>query len=102
LHWILGALPPGFLTAALAMEIAHYVWPRHRRWLCLEHNWDGRILYDNYVRETLVALNFLWQQPVVLSTKTKNGDEFVYVCESTDSSKVHAVSRQDYDNLSGA
>jgi stage V sporulation protein R len=71
-------------------------------WLCLEHNWDGRILYDNYVRETLVALNFLWQQPVVLSTKTKNGDEFVYVCESTDSSKVHAVSRQDYDNLSGA
>ena len=39
LHWILGALPPGFLTAARAMEIAHYVWPRHRRWLYPSASW---------------------------------------------------------------
>jgi stage V sporulation protein R len=66
-------------------------------WLCLEHKWDGRTLYDKYVRDTLVALNFLWQQPVVLSTKDKNNDEFVYVCEGTDSKQVYLASRSDYD-----
>ena len=69
-----------------------------RGWLCLEHKWDGRMLFDGYVRETLAALNFLWQQPVVLSTKTKNGDEFVYLCETPDASKVYLASRADYDN----
>lgn len=44
------------------------------------------------------GMNFLWQQPVVLSTKTKNGDEFVYLCETPDASKVYLASRADYDN----
>jgi stage V sporulation protein R len=68
-----------------------------RGWLCLEHKWDGRMLYDSYVRECLTALRFLWQNTVVLSTKTKSGDEFIYMCESDDPAKVYIVSRSEYD-----
>lgn len=66
-------------------------------WLCLEHQWDGRMLYPSYVRECMAALNFLWQKPVVLSTRTKNGNEFVYVCENENAESVYMVSRDDYD-----
>lgn len=39
LHWLAGALPLGFLLAALAMEIAHYFSPSHRRWLYPSASW---------------------------------------------------------------
>lgn len=72
-----------------------------RGWLCLDHRSDGRMLHDSYARETLASLYFLWQQPVVLSAKTKNGDEFVYVCESGEADKVIIASRDDYDKHIG-
>lgn len=68
-----------------------------RGWLCLEHVWDGRMLFDSYVRECMTALNVLWKNVVVLSTRTKAGEEFVYVCENDDPSKVYLASRDDYD-----
>jgi len=51
--------------------------PNHRGkgWFLLQHQWDGRPLYEPYVRETIAAINRIWRNNVILATRSKDGEE---------------------------
>jgi stage V sporulation protein R len=66
-------------------------------WMCLEHSWDDRPLYDPYVRHTLASIYYFWQKPIVLATRTRTGEEFVYVCESDNHKEVATIPRDEYE-----
>lgn len=48
--------------------------------LFLEHVWDGRVLYESYVRETLSSIHYLWNRDVLLATKTDSEEDVVFLC----------------------
>lgn len=74
--------------------------PNHRgkKWFLLEHVWDGRTIYDKYAREVLVAIYKLWGHFVVLTTKTIDEKDIVYVCDGVDpESHVTVLYRESYE-----
>ena len=66
-------------------------------WLCLEHVSDGRSLHDPYARMTLGSLRSLWRNTVVLSTKGKDGREYVYVAEVQETDAIAKLDRATYE-----
>jgi spore cortex formation protein SpoVR/YcgB (stage V sporulation) len=55
-------------------------------------------LYDPYARAVLTSIHYLWGKEVMLATKDKDNDEYVYVCVGNDPQKdVALVSREDYE-----
>jgi stage V sporulation protein R len=75
--------------------------PNHRGTgiMFLQHVWDGRLLYEPYVRETLTSLNYLWGREIVLATKDNNGQEVVFICDGKNSDKdIALVTRHEYEN----
>lgn len=63
--------------------------------LLLQHQYDGRQLYDPHVKPVLTSLRYLWKNNVYLATKNSDGKEFVYCCES-DLGDVAIVPREDF------
>ena len=53
------------------LPVIHLADPNHkdRDIMLLEHEYDGRDIYDSYATEVLKSLNYLWKNPVWLSTK---------------------------------
>ena len=77
--------------------------PNHRGkgYFLLQHNYDGRPLYDPFTRETLISIYRLWKNDVVLATEDENGDEFVYYCTGGRDPKndVAVMYRSDYEKM---
>ena len=74
--------------------------PNHRgkNWFLLQHYCDGRPLYDSYAREVLTSIWKLWKHVVVLSTKTMDDKEYVYICDGANPKEhVDVLYRQEYD-----
>lgn len=75
--------------------------PNHRNkgWMFLQHVWDGRLLYEPYVRETLTSLQYLWGHEIILATRDKNDQEVVFICVGTNPDKdIALVTRHEYEN----
>lgn len=75
--------------------------PNHlgKGWFFMEHQWDGSPLYDPYARETIMSLHRLWKNVVVLSTKNRDGNEFLYICDGPSvANDVHVMSKEDYES----
>ena len=74
---------------------------RNKNYLLLQHyknELDDRNLYDPYARAVLTSIYYLWGKEVMLATKDRDNDEYVYVCVGTDPQKdVAMVSREDYE-----
>jgi len=62
----------------------------------LQHKWTGRPLHDAYVGPVLESLRKLWKNDVYLSTKNKDGVEYIYRCMGEDCD-VDVLSRSDYE-----
>lgn len=74
--------------------------PNHlgKGWFYMEHFSDGRPLHDPYARETILSLQRLWKNVVVLATKNKDGVEFAYVCDGQQLDKnIHVLTREEYE-----
>lgn len=74
--------------------------PNHlgKGWLFMQHYWDGRPLYDQYARETIISLFRLWKNVVVLATRNRDGLEYIYICNGTSlENNVHIMTREDYE-----
>lgn len=74
--------------------------PNHlgKGWFFMQHHWDGRPLYDSYARDAITAVYRIWGATVVLATKTKDGVEYLYVCDGPSSlNNVHLVTREEYE-----
>lgn len=69
---------------------------RGKGYFLLQHNADGRELYDPYVRDVLTGLRFVWGNDVFLATAAEDGTEIIYECFSNDSSKVRRVTRKQH------
>lgn len=63
--------------------------------MLLQHQYDGRQLYDPYVKSVLESLRFLWKQNVYLATKNADGTEFVYCCEN-DRGQIDVLKRDEF------
>lgn len=66
--------------------------------LFLEHKYDGRALYDPYIRPVIQSLRYLWKNDVYLSTKTSDGTELIYRCLGADG-VIDVINRDQYINL---
>jgi len=63
----------------------------------LQHNFDGRDIYEPYVFDVLTALRAVWGEDVYLASEDEDGNEKVYCCYGTDSTKdVELVSRKEH------
>lgn len=73
--------------------------PNHlnRKWFLMEHQWDGRPLYDSYVKQVLTSIYFIWGHPIVLCSKTPDAKEYVYICDGVESHDVQTMYRQEYE-----
>ena len=74
--------------------------PNHldKGWFFMQHYADGRPLYDKYAREVLTSVQSIWQNTIVLASKSMDDEEFVYVCDGPDiQDDVHALTREDYE-----
>ena len=77
--------------------------PNHRNlnYLFLQHIWDGRPLLPGYAHAVLQSLCFLWGKPVILATRSKDGEEIVYICFGSDDDQVMVRTRKDYEQENG-
>lgn len=74
--------------------------PNHlgKGWFFMQHRWEGRPLYDQYARETIISLFRLWKNVIVLATRNRDGLEYCYICDGTNPEKdVHIMTREDYE-----
>ena len=63
----------------------------------LQHYWNGRMLYEPYVRDTLTSIRHLIQNDVFLASRDQDGEEIVYCCRGSDPDKgVEIVKRSTY------
>jgi len=70
---------------------------RNKGIMFLQHAWHGRPLHDAYVRPVLESIRHLWKKDVYLSTRDKDGKEFVYTCK-TDELIVEVMPRDEFDH----
>ena len=64
----------------------------------LQHNWNGRVLHDSYVKPVLESLRYLWKNDVFLATKDKKNVEKVYMCRTEDA-VIQVENRMDFDKF---
>jgi stage V sporulation protein R len=69
---------------------------RGKGYLMLQHDWEGRTLYDPYIRDVLASLYYLWNNNVYLSSKNKDNDDIVYCCSGTDPDKLEILSHKNH------
>lgn len=70
---------------------------RGKGYMMLQHEWDGRAIYQPYVKEVLTSLRFLWNNDVYLATKDDDGDEAIYGCYGTNSDEdVEVTGRKEH------
>jgi stage V sporulation protein R len=67
--------------------------------MLLEHNSDGRGLYEPDLIPTLKSLRFIWGNDVVLSTTGSDDEEIVYWCVGTQDGDVAVMTREEYESL---
>lgn len=53
----------------------------------LQHEFDGRPIYDPYVKDVLTALRKVWGEDVYLGTRNSDDEEMIYCCYGTDSER---------------
>lgn len=74
--------------------------PNHlgKGWFLMQHQWDGRPLFDSHARETTTSLFRLWRNVIILATRNRDGLEYLYVCDGPNPEKnVHVMTREDYE-----
>lgn len=63
----------------------------------MQHKWDGRMIYSKWAQEVLPAIWSLWQAPVLLATRDKDGREMVYVCTNDNYKDVKFLPREEVE-----
>jgi len=61
--------------------------------MMLQHQYDGRTLYEPYATEVLTALRSIWGKDIYLSTMDVDGNEKIYCCNDKE---VEVLSREDH------
>lgn len=74
--------------------------PNHRGkgHLLLQHQWDGRTLYDKFVRPTIQSLQKIWNNRVLIATRNGNDEEVLYYCDGPKDEQVKIVTREEYES----
>lgn len=60
--------------------------------MMLQHEYDGRPLYDPYIGDVLSSIRYIWNNDVVLATQDKSGKEKFYLASGNDT--VQLLDRQ--------
>jgi stage V sporulation protein R len=63
----------------------------------LQHYHDGRNIYEPYIADVLMALRAIWHEDVYLSTSDDDGNEKVFCCHGSNSTKdVEVMTRKEH------
>lgn len=83
------------------LPVIHLVDCNHRGSdiLLLEHEYDGRPLYEKFLVPTMQSLQFLWSKPVYLVSKDENNEEIIYTCNASSGDSVHRYTAKEYAEL---
>lgn len=65
--------------------------------MMLQHKWDGKELYQPFVKPVLQSLRVLWNNNVYLASKTKNGQEIVFVALGTKDEDIGMMTREEFE-----
>jgi stage V sporulation protein R len=65
--------------------------------MMLQHEYDGRPLYDPYIGDVLSSIRYIWNNDVVLATQDKTGKEKFYLASGNNS--VQLLDRQQLKRL---
>jgi stage V sporulation protein R len=68
-----------------------------RGYLLLEHQFDGRILYDNYVRPVMQSLQAIWNNWIFLASANQDGEELIYACYGPEERDLEVLSREEFE-----
>ena len=67
--------------------------------MMLEHQSDGRGLYEPYLADVLSSLRVIWNNDVMLSTKDDKGRERIYYCNGNTPNFVQLIDRKKLGQL---
>ncbi|RDJ35311.1 MAG: SpoVR family protein [Crenarchaeota archaeon] len=73
--------------------------PNHRgkRYMLLQHRWEGQTLLPKYVEAVMQSLYFFWNNDVYLATKDKDGNEIVWAAYGVEDGLVECMTREKYE-----
>lgn len=74
--------------------------PNHRgkRYMLLQHKWEGQTLYPHYVEAVLQSMYFFWGNDVYLATCDNDGKEIVYIARGTEEDAIEVTTREKYED----
>jgi stage V sporulation protein R len=67
-------------------------------YMMLQHKWDGKELYQPFVKPVLQSLRVLWNNNVYLASKNKAGEEIIYVALSSRDEDIGQMTRAEFEN----
>lgn len=68
-----------------------------RGYFLLEHRWTGKELMESYAKAVLSSIRCLWNDTVLLSSRNKDGEEIVFISDSSNEEEVEIVSREVFE-----
>lgn len=67
--------------------------------MMLQHESDGRALYEPYISDVLSSLRAIWGKDVALSTARDNGDEVMYYASGDGPESVDVMPRRKFEAM---
>lgn len=67
-------------------------------YMMLQHKWDGKELYEPYVKSVLQSLYFLWNNDVYIATQNEEGQEYVFLAIGPNEEDVAIMTREEFES----
>jgi stage V sporulation protein R len=67
--------------------------------MMIQHEWEGRVLYDPYVQAVLQSMCALWGEEVYIASRNSDGEEIVYCGYGEDDDLVEVVTREEFEKM---
>lgn len=67
--------------------------------MMLQHDYDGRPLYEPYISDVLASIRAIWNNDVILATNLDNGEETIYYASGAMPEKVDRMSRKRFEAM---
>lgn len=68
-------------------------------WFLMKHYYCGLELYKSYTVEVMASMFRIWQNNIVLTSKTEEGEDIVYICTGPNPEDVAMMSKKKYEEL---
>lgn len=67
-------------------------------YLLIQHQSDGRCLYEQFIAPVLQSMYALWGNNVYLASKDKDGEEIIWCADGSSDEDVHSLNREELED----